>query len=158
MSATAEVLRELSAAGIRCELHGDQVTLKGNLRRELVERARSVKPELIGLLRAEFVGGLEVMHQLDPGTLQRAAGEDWPHVCETVERLKAFADMVSIRQTVEAGTVPARFTATAICRWCGPVYVPPAWSGQQINSCPWCLNRHRHKPIPRPPASSRDAA
>lgn len=65
--------------------------------------------------------------------------------------LRALADVLAIRKMVDVGRVPAPFTATATCDWCGPVFVSPAFAGRELKSCPWCLNRHRHKPIPRPP-------
>lgn len=67
----------------------------------------------------------------------------------TSDVLGVIADMLKIRRMAHNGQVPSHFTATATCYWCGPVFVPPVFANQQINNCPWCLNRRRGTPVPR---------
>ena len=49
----------------------------------------------------------------------------------------------------EAGRVPASYISTTHCRGCGTV---PIFAGApaRVDSCPWCSNRSRGLPIPRP--------
>ena len=52
----------------------------------------------------------------------------------------------------EAGRIPVSYTATTHCRSCGTVWIfqgAPA----RVDSCPWCSNRTKGLPIPRPSVS-----
>lgn len=49
----------------------------------------------------------------------------------------------------EAGRVPASYTSTTKCGACGAVYIFPG-SPNHVDACPWCHNRVRGLPIPRP--------
>jgi len=58
------------------------------------------------------------------------------------------------RSLMKQGKLPDDFTMITLCRSCGYVYVPP----ELINNgfgCPWCWNRVKGLPIPRPTAGSR---
>ena len=52
----------------------------------------------------------------------------------------------------EAGRVPASYISTTHCRGCGTV---PIFAGApaRVDSCPWCHNRTKGLPIPRPSVS-----
>lgn len=62
----------------------------------------------------------------------------------------AIAYAEKIRAIREQGRVPNSYTATTSCEQCGPVFIfegaPP-----RVTACPWCHNRARNLPIPRPP-------
>jgi len=47
------------------------------------------------------------------------------------------------------GIAPQHYTAVTHCRYCGSV---PLWPGvsEKVQGCPWCFNRHKGLPIPRP--------
>lgn len=83
--------------------------------------------------------------------IRAAAGDDWPWLAGDLDALRAFAAIITTRRHRERGKVPPSYTATTVCRACGPVWIfpggPPA-----VLACPWCLNalpgRDR---IPRPP-------
>jgi hypothetical protein len=55
------------------------------------------------------------------------------------------------------GDVPASYASTTFCEGCGPVHIfqgaPP-----HVTACPWCANRVRGLPIPRPPVSCATCA
>jgi hypothetical protein len=53
--------------------------------------------------------------------------------------------------------VPGSYTTTTHCRGCGTV---PIFAGApaQVDACPWCHNRTRGLPIPRPSVSCADCA
>lgn len=55
----------------------------------------------------------------------------------------------------EAGRVPASYSATTKCVGCGPVYIFPG-SPNRVDACPWCFNRARGLPIPRPQKEEAD--
>ncbi len=59
-----------------------------------------------------------------------------------------YCEMVARER--EAGRVPASYTSVTTCAGCGPVYVFPG-APSHVNACPWCHNRVRSLPIPRPP-------
>ena len=64
----------------------------------------------------------------------------------------AIAYAEKIRAVREQGRVPNSYTATISCEQCGPVFIfegaPP-----RVTACPWCHNRARNLPIPRPPVT-----
>jgi len=51
---------------------------------------------------------------------------------------------------VERGVCPDEWTGTAVCVGCGVVRVPPQLDGADLPSCPWCDNRVKGRPRPRP--------
>lgn len=94
--------------------------------------------------------GLAIMPSEVLATLSSADMADFEAGLFPPAALRALADSLTIRRMVDAGQVPPYFTATATCRWCGPVFVSPAFAGRDLQSCCWCLNRHRRTPIPHP--------
>ncbi len=63
-------------------------------------------------------------------------------------------EMVAIMEMREKGVTPDHYTSTPTCKHCGPV---PIWDGcpPNVQGCPWCLNRHRGLPIPKPNEDSK---
>jgi hypothetical protein len=85
----------------------------------------------------------------DLAELRAAAGEDWPEIKNQPEALEAFAHALKTRAMRAQGKVPAHYTQTVECAHCGPVWL---WEGapKQVLGCPWCFNRAKGRPIPRP--------
>lgn len=50
----------------------------------------------------------------------------------------------------EAGLVPASYSSNTNCAGCGRVYIFPG-APARVDCCPWCFNRVRGLPIPKPP-------
>jgi len=96
-------------------------------------------------------GDPELLDHLQPtwAELKDAAGEDWEWIQDNAEALTSLRYSVRTKRMREQGTVPSDYTASTICRSCGPV---PIFEGNpaQVDGCPWCLNRVSGKPIPRP--------
>ena len=57
----------------------------------------------------------------------------------------------------EQGRVPPSYTATTHCRGCGTVLIF-AGAPVRVDACPWCFNRAKGLPIPRPNVSCADCA
>jgi len=85
--------------------------------------------------------------QESPDELRRAAGDDWGWVSGDEATLIGFADSLAIVQIREQGRIPDNYTATAICRNCGPV---PFYESSFLNleACVWCMNGQTSPLIP----------
>jgi hypothetical protein len=77
--------------------------------------------------------------------LKAEAGEDWPAIRDNPEAVKQLALALREDREIEAGTCPERWSETAVCSRCGPVFVPPWLAG-----CRWCAPRRQGVAIPRP--------
>ena len=66
-------------------------------------------------------------------------------VCD--EALAAFVASLDQRREMERGVRPAGYTEYATCAQCGPIWL---WTPGEVVGCPWCWNRTRGRPIPRP--------
>jgi hypothetical protein len=82
--------------------------------------------------------------------IQEAAGADWEHVAQNPAALEALALSVATDRLLEQGVCPAHFTATTLCRECGPVYTWPG-TPEMVEGCVWCRHRLVGRPVPRPP-------
>ena len=80
-------------------------------------------------------------------SLQNQESENLPADIEPHERDTAKA-LLAIMRMRERGEVPDHYTATTTCTRCGPVPIFPGVP-DKVQGCPWCLNRHAGKPIPR---------
>ena len=65
---------------------------------------------------------------------------------------QAIAYAEKIQTIREQGRVPGSYTATTFCEQCGPVLIFQSAPPRGI-ACPWCFNRVRGLPIPRPNVS-----
>ena len=81
-----------------------------------------------------------------PDELRREAGDDWGWVSADDATLIGFADSLAIVQIREQGRIPDNYTATAICRNCGPV---PFYESSFLNleACVWCMNGQTPPPL-----------
>ena len=70
----------------------------------------------------------------------------------SAEEAAAIAYAEKIQAVREQGRVPGSYTAITHCRHCGTV---PIFAGApaRVDACPWCSNRTKGLPIPRPSVS-----
>ncbi|VUX55010.1 protein of unknown function [uncultured Woeseiaceae bacterium] len=127
------IMAELSDKGIRVRVDGPDLVLSPTaaLTPHLASRIKKEKPDLIRSLEE----------------IKRRAGADWGEIANDPEQLKAFAELLMIVEMRENGIVPDHYTATTNCNLCGTV---PIFEGcpQNIDLCPWCLNRIRGLSVP----------
>ncbi len=139
------IINQAQALGIRLESRGDKLIVdapKAALRSELVGSLRSHK--------AEILKSLEVCHGLTLADLQQAAGPDWSEIENDPATLEDLAHSITIRRMRERGEVPPDYTATTVCRHCGPVPIYPGVA-ERVVFCPWCFNRVKGLPMPKAP-------
>ena len=138
-----DLVHELTAHGVRVEVHGNRLSLEGPpevLTDELAERLRRHKPELLSLYSRR-------VHSIPLAELRDLSGDDWLLMEADPELLEAFAHAVRTRRMRERGEVPPEYTNIAECAGCGSV---PLWKGSpsRVLACPWCFNRLRGQPVP----------
>lgn len=83
--------------------------------------------------------------------LKSFLGKDWDAYKNNPEALKLWADLLFTNNLMKQGQVPSNFTAITRCNSCGYVYVPSELTnGGSVLGCPWCWNRVKGLPIPKP--------
>lgn len=129
------IIGDLAGRGVRIRIDGSEI--------ELVGSSDIVTADLLARLR---MNKLALMRSLIE--IQSKAGDDWQEISGDPEKLRAFVDMLTITAMREHGEVPPHYTATTVCRRCGPV---PIFSGlpDEVAGCPWCANRLRGLPVPK---------
>ena len=75
--------------------------------------------------------------------------EGWIKSKTSTNALVSKAIIKLARQEIDQGNIPAYFNKRAECALCGPVWL---WFEGNVSGCPWCENRTRDLPIPRPRA------
>ncbi len=63
------------------------------------------------------------------------------------EMLSGFVEALAQRRAMDKGICPDSYSKRADCAGCGPVWL---WVSGDVIACPWCMNRLRGAPIPRP--------
>ena len=79
---------------------------------------------------------------------------EWPKLKNNPRGLHHLAEGLHTRRLRERGEAPPTFTAIRNCAGCGPVFLEP-WTQDPVEGCPWCLNRDKGLPIPRPKFQER---
>ena len=134
MSALA-LISEFSELGIKVRPNGKDVTVspKRALTPDLLKRIKQEKPALLRELER----------------VRKEAGKDWDEIANDPMQLKAYFELLMISDMRSRGVIPNHYTSTTTCKHCGPV---PIWEGcpPEVLGCPWCFNRHKGLPIPRP--------
>lgn len=88
---------------------------------------------------------------LDMKNLKEFLNEDWDDYKDDPKLLALWADLLCKNNLIKQGKVPDNFTAVTYCNLCGYVYVPPALvNNGKVLGCPWCWNRVKNLPIPKP--------
>ena len=124
---------------------------------EWVPELRTMKTQIIEALKSEqqsMTEALEAAAQnlpITPAEIREALSpediEDWQNGEMSNENLAAFASVLVQRREMDQGKRPGDFTKHATCKHCGPVWL--RFAGEVLG-CPWCWNRARNRPIPRP--------
>lgn len=123
------------------------------------KNAPDTRGRMLALADAEGVD-VELVHQLPAADL---------HQCDDMADATAAAYLHAMQDTAdrETGRLPPSYTARALCRHCGPVWLPPAhvagadtvggWP--YVLGCPWChVTPPEGMAIPRPPITSATCA
>jgi len=132
---TLALISEFSERGIRVRPNGADVT---------VSPKRALTPELLKRIKREKAVLLRELEKV-----RKQAGKDWEAIANDPKQLKAFYELLMISEMRERGQIPAHYTSTTTCNHCGTV---PIFEGclPEVLGCPWCFNRHKGLPIPRP--------
>jgi hypothetical protein len=168
----APLIRELNAAGIRLQVHGDRLHVDapaGTVTPELRQRIADNKAELIDLAGRQSTRDhlLKLADRLgiDSAPVRRIADADlalWATVPN--DSLRTYLLALDDTATRQAGKVPLADTAAIHCRRCGPVYVHPGIAAvlpvvagwPRALGCPWCAIRKAGGTIPRPEGVRHD--
>ncbi len=153
---TAALLNEVTRRGIRLEPDGDALCYtapKDLLTPELMAKLKAHKTELLDILRKPGAERIAQGHGLTLADLQQAAGPDWAEIENDPATLEALANSIQIRRMRERGEVPPDYTATTVCRHCGPVPIFPGVA-ERVLGCPWCFNRVKGLPVPEAPTKT----
>jgi len=164
---TKDLIRDLSAAGIRLSRRGDRLHVeapKGTITHELKIKLAEVKPALLALLSADemrqTLRALADSEGIARALIDKLGNAD---ACDssslTTETLTAYVRAIRDIDLRKRGKVPADETAVAICRSCGPIWTHPSVAGvapivdrwPRLLGCPWCHVRNREG-MPRPTA------
>ncbi|NND46038.1 MAG: hypothetical protein HKN55_00110 [Woeseiaceae bacterium] len=128
------ILDELASRDMTIAPKGENVYIvpADRLTPDLVSRIKAEKPALIRALER----------------VRREAGDDWPEIAANPNQLRAFVELLMIGDMRYRGIAPDHYKAVATCRYCGPV---PIFAGlsDNVEGCPWCLNRAAGRPVPR---------
>lgn len=82
-----------------------------------------------------------------------AAPDEQQQLTDAERAAIEYCEMVAKER--EAGIRPASYTSTTTCRGCGLVYIFYG-APSRVDACPWCANRVRGLPIPRPQEEKTD--
>lgn len=167
MSATAEnLIRSLSARGVQLSRKADRLLVEapaGTVTTELRQLLADRKGELLAALdQRARVSAIAECAGFDPEFTQTLTTEEIDF-CAPLDDLavRSYLHVVRDARLREAGKAPPDETSAAMCSQCGPVLVhavvarvAPVVDGMpRVIGCPWCTNRARGLPIPRPPLS-----
>ncbi len=153
---TAELLTEVQRRGIQLRAEGASLHYrapKGTLTADLRAKLKAHKAELLTALEKPTADRITQTHGLTLADLQQAAGPDWPEIEQDPAAIEALANSIQIRRMREHGEVPPDYTATTVCRHCGPVPIFPGVA-ERVLGCPWCFNRVKGLPVPEAPTKT----
>ncbi|HEX7338884.1 MAG TPA: hypothetical protein VF271_03015 [Rhodanobacteraceae bacterium] len=160
----ATLIQRCSDAGIQLSADGDRLHVEAppgaitselrdllvNRKTELIEAMSGIRGHLLALAKSEGVDA-SLVYALPSGDVDACDGLD-------DAALTAYVLMLDDTATREAGKRPVSYTAKAMCRHCGPVWLSPdvlqgapvidGWP--QVLGCPWCVVRAAERYIPRP--------
>lgn len=74
---------------------------------------------------------------------------------DTDDERQAIEYAERIARLREDGRVPDSYTGQTVCQGCGLVWIFQG-APSRVDSCPWCFNRAKGLPIPRPAVSCAD--
>lgn len=137
------VLNEFSDYGITMSATDDKLVIES--KKPITEKQRTLikeyKRQIIDQIAKEMIHGITLSE------LKEVAGEDWSDIKHDHKMQEALADAINIRHMREKGEIPPDYIHKAECAGCGPVWL---FASGRFQGCPWCFNRSRGLPIPRP--------
>jgi hypothetical protein len=174
MSATAELIRDLSARGVRFTRNGDRLHVEaptGTLTPELRKTLAEAKPAILAALdagdaRPDTRAELERIARAEgvAAELVRRLPADDVTACADLSSnaLRAYVRVLRDAERRSHGKTPPDETAEAQCVRCGPIFIAPEVAAvlpiiggvPTAAGCPWCFNRKAGLPIPRPAHSN----
>ena len=171
MSAAADLIRDLSARGVRLSRKGDRLLVEaptGTLTPELQQTLAEAKPAILAALDTrERLLALADAEGIDPALVHALTARDVDDCAEqTDDFLRAYLRALRDDALHARGWPADDETAAIRCMRCGPVYAAPEVARvlpvvdgvPTAIGCPWCFNRAKGLPIPRPPARSMPRA
>lgn len=106
---------------------------------ESQESQESQRARLLRIAKAEGLPA-SLVHKLTTDELAEITGEP-------DKVLSAYLRALECTAVREAGQVPDEYDKKAYCRGCGWVWL---FTTGTVDGCPWCWNRAKGLPIPRP--------
>ncbi len=172
----ATLIRKLADTGIRLSVTGDRLHVEAkpgtvtaevralltNRKSDLIAELSGIRGHLLVLADAEGIDA-GLVHALPESELTTTAEQ-----CATAERespgrgrefARQYLRMLATGAAMRAGSLPPGFDTPALCRHCGPVWLPRSQVAMldvvngwpRAYGCPWCFvhlpEGHR---IPRP--------
>lgn len=151
---TDALLADLNSQGVRLRLDGSVLNAspRSKVTAAIKRIIRDNKAALVDYLSSSAPANDPPHHSYDPaflGRLQTELGDDWDEISSDPAQLEAAAELLRTDECRRAGRIPPHYTATTICQGCGPVPIFEGTAGHVLG-CPWCYNRTKGLPIPRP--------
>lgn len=116
---------------------------------QLIELSDDLAANLSGKVRPALLpGGLTI----DDLKAELGTDPDWEIIKGDLRLLFGYAESIYTTRQVRAGQIPDGWVGIFECAGCGPVFLEPGGK-VQILACPWCFNREKGLPIPRPDSS-----
>lgn len=153
MISPESLIDHLSKEGVELECRNGALTARPreHITPGIAKMIRLYKAPLIEHL-SSVAANDDTHHGDDPAfmaRLQAELGDDWDEISSDPAQLAAAAELLRTDECRRAGHIPPHYTATTICKGCGPVSIFEGTTGH-VSGCPWCYNRVNGLPIPRP--------
>lgn len=117
----------------------------------LPSSSASVELQKLKTITSQSHEKLKELKNINMEKLKVFLGEDWEDYKNNPKALELWDELLFKNSLIEQGKIPDNFTAITCCDLCGDVYVPPSLvNGGRVLGCPWCWNRAKGLPIPRP--------
>jgi hypothetical protein len=121
---------------------GNCADIAGSAYRGLDQQTSRLLETLSDACKGVDITPAEVKEALAPEDI-----EDWRNGAISDDTLAAFARSLEKRRKMNLGKRPTHYTEQATCNYCGPIWL---WFSGKVLTCPWCWNRLKDMPIPRP--------
>jgi hypothetical protein len=165
-AAAADLIRDLSARGVRFSRNGDRLRVEappGTLTPELRQTLTEAKPEILAALGTrDRLLALADVEGIDPALVHALTARDLADIAEWGDdALRAYVRVLRDDALHARGWPADDETAAIRCMRCGQVVAAPEVARvlpvvdgvPTAIGCPWCRNRKEGLPIPRPAES-----
>jgi hypothetical protein len=163
MMEAESIVRQADQAGIELSLEGSKIAVKpiSKLSADLRELIRLHRKDVIQYLSCKKTPTELIRLAIQSGVFEQGLLLDEKEIAElipptnwrdvsscSIHELKAWAAALAMRAVRYRGQVPRGWDQVVKCTHCGLVY---SFAPGECLACPWCENRIRGLPIPRPP-------